>query len=42
MDGVKRLEADDSTIGTGGGVGVWTKADACTSFDDLGVVPAGG
>jgi hypothetical protein len=42
MDGVKRLEADDSTIGTGGGVGVWTKADACTSFDDLVVVPAGG
>lgn len=29
------LEADDNTIPDGGGVGLWTKADAATSFDGL-------
>lgn len=29
------LEADDSTIPDGGGVGLWTKADAATSFAGL-------
>jgi hypothetical protein len=35
FDGRLELEADDATIDTAGGVGLWTKADACTSFDDL-------
>jgi len=39
FDGKKLLEATDSTIPAAGGVGLWTKSDACTSFDDLGVRP---
>jgi hypothetical protein len=35
LDGMKHLEADDPTFSEAGGVGVWTKADAVTSFDDL-------
>ena len=35
VDGKKLLEATDSTFGTSGGVGLWTKADALTSFDEL-------
>jgi len=35
LDGKKLLEARDATISAPGGVGVWTKADARTSFDDL-------
>lgn len=35
LDGVKQLEAQDSSISAPGGVGLWTKADALTSFDDL-------
>lgn len=38
FDGRLELEADDSTIDTAGGVGLWTKADARTSFDDLSVM----
>jgi hypothetical protein len=41
FDGELLLEADDGTIDTAGGVGLWTKADACTSFDDLSVVGRG-
>jgi hypothetical protein len=35
LDGAKLLEASDGTIAGEGGVGLWTKADARTSFDDL-------
>jgi iron(III) transport system substrate-binding protein len=37
LDGKKLLEADDSTFPDAGMVGLWTKADAVTSFDDLTV-----
>lgn len=37
LDGHKALEATDATIQTEGGVGLWTKADALTSFDDLAI-----
>ena len=40
LDGVKHLEASDTHIQGPGGVGVWTKADAASSFDDLSVMPA--
>jgi hypothetical protein len=40
MNGKVLLEARDATIAAAGGVGLWTKADACTSFDDLVVAPA--
>lgn len=35
FDGKALLTADDRTITGPGGVGLWTKADACTSFDDF-------
>lgn len=35
LDGKKQLEAKDDTIQKAGKVGLWTKADAQTSFDDL-------
>lgn len=35
LDGVKQLEAQDGSISAPGGVGLWTKADALTSFDDM-------
>ena len=38
FDGELQREADDATIDGAGGVGLWTKADARTSFDDLSVV----
>lgn len=38
FDGDLLLEAEDDTIDNAGGVGLWTKADARTSFDDLSVV----
>src|SRR5438034_214319 len=34
-DGKKHLEADDSTFREPGKIGLWTKADAHTEFDDL-------
>ena len=37
LNGKKVLEARDNTFVDAGGVGVWTKADAQTSFDDLTV-----
>ena len=37
FDGQVLLRADDATLPAAGGVGVWTKADATTSFDDLSV-----
>jgi hypothetical protein len=35
FDGVTRIEVDDAHIAGAGGVGVWTKADSVTSFDDF-------
>ncbi|MCK4341465.1 MAG: DUF1080 domain-containing protein [Phycisphaerae bacterium] len=37
LDGEKMLEAKDGTFAEGGMVGLWTKADAVTSFDDIEV-----
>jgi hypothetical protein len=37
FDGVKRIEASDDTFRQGGKVGLWTKADSVTYFDDLKV-----
>jgi sugar phosphate isomerase/epimerase len=39
LNGRKLLEATDATLPGAGGVGVWTKADAASSFDDVEVVP---
>ena len=36
LDGVARIEVDDSHIAGAGAVGVWTKADSVTHFDDFG------
>jgi len=41
LNGTRYLEADDTTFPGAGGVGLWSKADAATSFDDL-VVRADG
>ena len=35
LDGRKLLEANDATLTEAGGLGLWTKADARTSFDDF-------
>jgi len=35
LDGKELLRAQDKTFPGAGGVGLWTKADAATSFDDL-------
>lgn len=35
LDGKKHLEAKDSTFAKAGKIGLWTKADARTSFDNL-------
>jgi len=35
FDGVVRIEMEDRHIAGPGGVGVWTKADSVTSFDDF-------
>jgi hypothetical protein len=37
VDGKKLLEAEDTTFTEMGKVGLWTKADAATMFDDLAV-----
>jgi hypothetical protein len=37
-DGVKKIEATDSTFKDDGKVGLWTKADSVTYFDDLKVI----
>lgn len=39
LDGKKYLEATDNTFTEPGGVGLWSKADAASSFDDLSVLP---
>ncbi len=38
FDGAKKIETTDNTLGSPGKVGLWTKADSVTSFDDLTVV----
>jgi hypothetical protein len=38
LDGKKQLEANDSTFKNAGQVGLWTKADAQTYFDDFKVI----
>jgi len=35
LDGVARIELDDAHIRAAGAVGVWTKADSVTLFDDF-------
>jgi hypothetical protein len=35
MNGEKLFEVDDSTFTQAGKVGLWTKADSVTYFDDL-------
>ena len=42
LDGVARIELDDAHIAGAGAVGVWTKADSVTLFDDFsyGAAPA--
>ncbi len=37
VNGRKLIEVKDSTLEDAGGVGLWTKADAASSFDDLTV-----
>ncbi len=37
LDNKSVLEADDATYSDGGQVGLWTKSDAQTAFDDLSV-----
>ena len=39
LDGKRMLAAQDDAISAPGRVGLWTKADAGTSFDDLSVRP---
>jgi len=40
LDGERQLDAHDTTFTDAGMVGLWTKADAQTHFDDLGVSSA--
>jgi hypothetical protein len=39
FNGQKVIEAKDQTFAAGGKVGLWTKADSITYFDDLVVTP---
>jgi hypothetical protein len=39
FDGKEILSIEDTTIGQAGKAGLWTKADAATSFDDFAVQP---
>jgi hypothetical protein len=41
LDGALLFEADDATIDAAGRVGLWTKADSVTWFDDFEVVELG-
>ncbi|HHQ49268.1 MAG TPA: DUF1080 domain-containing protein [Acidobacteria bacterium] len=40
LDGEKLLDVHDTTFTQPGGVGLWTKSDAATSFDNLTIRPA--
>jgi hypothetical protein len=42
LDGARYIEADDRHISGAGAVGVWTKADSVTAFDDFSFAPAPG
>jgi len=35
VDGTQRIDVADATFAGAGGIGLWTKADAATDFDDL-------
>jgi hypothetical protein len=37
FDGRQQIEAEDTAFPGGGRVGLWTKADAASSFDDFHV-----
>lgn len=39
LDGTRLLEADDAEFSTPGRIGLWSKADAVTAFDDLTAHP---
>jgi hypothetical protein len=39
LNGKRLLDANDKTLSEAGGFGVWTKADAASSFDDFAVRP---
>ncbi len=39
LDGKKTLEAEDSTFPEAGRIGLWSKADAQSYFDDLTLIP---
>jgi hypothetical protein len=39
LDDEKLLDVEDTTLPDAGGIGVWAKADALTTFDDLSVAP---
>ena len=41
LDNTLRLEVEDATLGDAGNVGLWTKADAVTHFDDLRIAKPG-
>ena len=41
LDGKRYIEQDDTHIGGAGAVGVWTKADSVTAFDDFSYGGAG-
>jgi hypothetical protein len=41
LDGKRYIEFDDNHISGSGAVGVWTKADSVTAFDDFTYGPAG-
>ncbi|MBI2889240.1 MAG: hypothetical protein HYY13_00485 [Nitrospirae bacterium] len=41
-DGERIIDAHDKTFTEAGKVGLWTKADSVTYFDDLAVAPLGG
>ncbi len=39
LNGKKLIEATDNTFQSAGLIGLWTKADAVTYFDDLNIIP---
>ena len=39
LDGKSTIELDDSHLAGSGAVGVWTKADSVTAFDDFAYGP---
>jgi len=41
LDGKRYLDVKDSTFPDGGRIGLWTKSDAQTHFDNLEAGPAG-